>query len=141
LPAAIAWAEAAGQRDFAMYNFHVGQKVVCINDTFKHVSIDQGIRKGQIYTIRWVGPYKHYVDGEFIGVKLAEINRGNDDGPEGYGAADMHYRATRFRPLLKDRLSALKNLLAPTPKGEKPYVPEAPEEPKRKAPVRKKETI
>jgi hypothetical protein len=129
------------QKDFAMYNFHVGQKVVCINDTFKHVSIDQGIRKGQIYTIRWVGPYKHYIDGEFIGVKLAEIHRGPDDGPEGYGADDMPYRATRFRPLLKDRLSALKNLLAPTPKGEKPYLPEAPEEPKRNTPVRKKETV
>ncbi len=140
LPAAIVGLEA-GQKDFAMYNFHVGQKVVCINDTFKHVSIDQGIRKGQIYTIRWVGPYKHYIDGEFIGVKLAEIHRGPDDGPEGYGADDMPYRATRFRPLLKDRLSALKNLLAPTPKGEKPSLPEAPEEPRRKTPVRKKETV
>lgn len=124
-----------------MYNFHVGQKVVCIDDKFKNVSIDQGIRKGQVYTIRWVGPYKHYIDGEFIGVKLAEIHRGNDDGPEGYGAADMPYRATRFRPLLRDRLSALKNLLVPTPKGEKPATPAAPEEPKRTAPVRKKEDV
>ena len=37
-----------------------------------------------------MGEYTHYIDGTFIGVKLAEINRGNDDGPEGYGAADMH---------------------------------------------------
>ena len=72
-----------------MNQFHVGQKVVCIDDKFKNVSIDQGIRKGQIYTIRWIGPYKHYIDGEFIGIKLEEIHRGNDDGPEGYGAADM----------------------------------------------------
>lgn len=126
-----------------MNDFHVGQKVVCIDDRFKNVSIDQGIRKGQIYTIRWVGPYKHYIDGEFIGVKLAEIHRGNDDGPEGYGAADMPYRATRFRPLLRDRLSALKNLLVPTPKREKKFTfdTDAPEEPKRKAPVREKEDV
>jgi hypothetical protein len=124
-----------------MSNFHVGQKVVCIDDTFKNVSIDQVIRKGEIYTIRWVGPYSHYIDGEFIGVKLEEIHRGNDDGPEGYGAADMPYRATRFRPLVKDRLSALKNLLAPTPKGETPYSPPAPEDPKRTAPKREKEKI
>ncbi|CAK08419.1 hypothetical protein RL2929 [Rhizobium johnstonii 3841] len=113
------------------YDFHVGQKVVCINDTFKHVSIDQLIRKGEIYTIRWVGEYTHYIDGTFIGVKLAEINRGNDDGPEGYGAADMPYRATRFRPLVKDKISSLRKLLAPTP--------DAPVEPKEK--IRKKEKV
>ncbi|MEH7869256.1 CAP-Gly domain protein [Rhizobium laguerreae] len=110
------------------YDFHVGQKVVCIDDKFKHVSIDQLIRKGEIYTIRWVGEYTHYIDGTFIGVKLAEINRGNDDGPEGYGAADMPYRATRFRPLVKDKISSLRKLLAPTP--------DAPVEPKEK--IRKK---
>ena len=126
-----------------MYDFHVGQKVVCINDTFKNVSIDQGIRKGQVYTIRWVGPYRHYVDGDFIGVKLAEIHRGNDDGPEGYGAADMPYRATRFRPLLRDQLGALRDRLLRKPKTQ--HLPSPPperpeyEEPRRKAPVRKKE--
>lgn len=122
-----------------MYNFEVGQKVVCIDDTFKNVSIDQGIRRGQIYTIRWIGPYTHYIDGNFIGIKLAEIHRGNDDGPEGYGAADMPYRATRFRPLLRDRLSELKGLLAPKPKGKKADVPAMPKAPARKAPVREKE--
>jgi hypothetical protein len=124
-----------------MHQFHVGQKVVCIDDTFKNVSIDQLIRKGQIYTIRWIGPYKHYVDGEFIGIKVEEIHRGNDDGPEGYGAADMPYRATRFRPLVKDKLGALRNLLAPRPDGEDVYVPPSKEEPKRKAPVKKEEKV
>ena len=33
-------------------------------------------------------------------IKLMEIDRGNDDGPEGYGAADMPFRASRFRPLV-----------------------------------------
>ena len=124
-----------------MYDFHVGQKVVCINDTFKNVSIDQGIRKGQVYTIRWVGPYRHYVDGDFIGVKLAEIHRGNDDGPEGYGAADMPYRANRFRPLLRDQLGALRDRLLRKPKTKESPQPSAPayEEPRRKAPVREKE--
>ncbi|OEC93272.1 MULTISPECIES: CAP-Gly domain protein [unclassified Rhizobium] len=113
------------------YDFHVGQKVVCIDDTFKHVSIDQLIRKGTIYTIRWVGEYTHYVDGTFIGVKLEEIHRGNDDGPEGYGAADMPYRASRFRPLVKDKIASLRKLLAPTP--------DAPAEPKVK--TKKKEKV
>lgn len=96
--------------------FHVGQKVVCVDDRFRNVSIDQGIRKGQIYTVRWVGNYRHYVDGDFYGIKLMELYRGNDDGPEGYGAVDMPFRASRFRPLVSDRIRTLLGLKAPKPK-------------------------
>src|ERR1700754_3743525 len=112
------------------YEFHVGQKVVCIDDKFKHVSIDQLIRKGEIYTVRWIGEYTHYVDGTFIGIKVEEIHRGNDDGPEGYGATDMPYRATRFRPLVKDKIGSLRKLLAPTP--DAPAEPKKPAEPTKK---------
>ncbi len=101
-----------------MPTFHVGQKVVCINDRFKHVSIDQGIRKGRIYTVRWAGHYRHYVDGDFYGIKLMELYRGNDDGPEGYGAVDMPFRASRFRPLVSDRIKAMLGIKAPAPKVE-----------------------
>lgn len=101
-----------------MPTFHIGQKVVCINDRFKHVSIDQGIRKGRIYTVRWAGHYRHYVDGDFYGIKLMELYRGNDDGPEGYGAVDMPFRASRFRPLVSDRIKAMLGIKAPAPKVE-----------------------
>ena len=101
-----------------MVTFNVGQKVVCIDDRFKNVSIDQGIRKGQIYTVRWAGHYRHYVDGDFYGIKLMELHRGNDDGPEGYGAADMPFRATRFRPLVSDRIKSMLGIKAPAPKKE-----------------------
>jgi hypothetical protein len=116
-----------------MNDFYVGQKVVCIDDKFKNVSIDQLNREGQIYTVRWVGMYNHYIDGEFVGIKVEEIHRGNDDGPEGYGAADMPYRATRFRPLVKDKISALRGLLAPKP--------DTPQEPKTKTPAKKKAKV
>ena len=116
-----------------MNDFYVGQKVVCIDDKFKNVSIDQIIRKGQIYTIRWIGMYQHYVDGEFVGIKVEEIHRGNDDGPEGYGAADMPYRASRFRPLVKDKISQLRKLLTPKP--------DEGDEPAKKTPVKKKEKV
>jgi hypothetical protein len=82
------------------YQYRIGERVVCVDDTFKNVSIDQGIRAGQEYTVRWAGNYRHYIDGDYYGVKLMEIDRGNDDGPEGYGAADMPFRASRFRPLV-----------------------------------------
>ncbi|MFB2551657.1 CAP-Gly domain protein [Ensifer soli] len=117
-PAARAACIGEGRQDVT--EFHVGQKVVCIDDRFKHVSKDQGIRKGQIYTIRWVGPFSHYIDGDFIGVKLLELDRGRDDGPEGYGYDDMPFRATRFRPLVKDRIGSLRALLAPKRSGTAP---------------------
>lgn len=77
-----------------------GDKVVCINDKFPFVSMDQQIREGEIYTVRWAGNFTHYIDGSFYGIKLAEIDRGNDDGPGGYGYADMPFRADRFRPVV-----------------------------------------
>lgn len=82
------------------HKFRIGERVLCIDDKFKNVSIDQGIRAGQEYTVRWAGNYRHYIDGDFYGIKLMEIDRGNDDGPEGYGAADMPFRASRFKPLV-----------------------------------------
>lgn len=113
-----------------MNQFHVGQQVVCIDDKFKNVSIDQGIREGQIYTLSWVGMYQHYVDGEFLGVKLAEVDRGNDDGPEGYGAADMPFAARRFRPLVSDPLSIFRAIAAdprgPVDAPEGPLHPDGP---------------
>lgn len=99
-----------------MVTFHVGQSVVCVDDRFKNVSIDQKIRKGQVYTVRWAGHFSHYIDGEFYGIKLVEIDRGNDDGPEGYGYADMPFRASRFRPLVKDRIREMLTRSAPKPK-------------------------
>lgn len=80
-----------------------GDKVICIDDKFPFVSLDQQIREGEIYTVRWCGNFSHYIDGDFYGVKLAEIDRGNDDGPEGYGYADMPFRASRFRPVVEPK--------------------------------------
>lgn len=118
-----------------MNQFYVGQKVVCIDDKFNNVSIDQGIRKGEIYTLSWVGEYTHYIDGVFIGVRLAEVQRGDDPG--GYGADDMPFRATRFRPLVADRLGvSLRALLVP---GQ-PLAP-APDEPKKTVKKKIEETV
>ena len=126
-----------------MPTFQVGQKVVCINDRFKNVSIDQGIRKGQIYTVRWTGQYRHYVDGDFYGIKLMELYRGNDDGPEGYGATDMPFRATRFRPLVSDRIRSMLGMKAPTPKvvAKPSVVPSIKTKPRVVTPEREKEDV
>ncbi|UPA24087.1 CAP-Gly domain protein [Shinella oryzae] len=127
-----------------MPTFQVGQKVVCINDRFKNVSIDQGIRKGQVYTVRWAGHYRHYVDGDFYGIKLMELYRGKDDGPEGYGAVDMPFRASRFRPLVSDRIRNMLGIKAPQPKtviAKPSIVPAIRPKPRVVTPEREKEDV
>ena len=121
-----------------MPTFHVGQKVVCINDRFKNVSIDQGIRKGQVYTVRWAGHYRHYVDGDFYGIKLMELYRGMD-----YGAVDMPFRASRFRPLVSDRIRTLLGMKAPKPKvvAKPSIVPVVRTKPRVTAPERETEEV
>lgn len=79
-----------------------GDKVICIDDTFRHVSIDQQIRKGEVYTVRSYGPYRHYIDGDYYGVRLEEIYRGAD--PAGYDPGDMPYRASRFKPVVSPKI-------------------------------------
>ena len=85
-----------------MTTIRAGDQVVCIDADFsKQSTIDQGIRKGEVYTARWVGPYTHYIDGTFIGIKLVGIDRGIDPGD--YGGDDMPFAARRFRPLVAPR--------------------------------------
>lgn len=113
-----------------MTTFHVGQEVVCVDakqpaDT----TLKSELTEGRVYTIRWVGPHKHYLDGEYIGVRLVGIDRGVC---EIWGDVDTPFRATRFRPLVKDRLASLRAIAAGGPLA--PSI----EEPKR---VRKKEVV
>ncbi len=108
--------------------FYTGQKVVCVDASQPpRVLTPLGLKDGRVYTIRWVGAYRHYVDGDFLGIRLEEIDRGLDGGPDGYGADDMPYRASRFRPLVRDPIATLRNI-AVDPSG---FVPNAPEGPRR----------
>jgi hypothetical protein len=72
-----------------------------------------------------------------------ELYRGNDDGPEGYGATDMPFRATRFRPLVSDRIRSMLGIKAPTPKVvTKPSaVPSIKTKPRVVTPEREKEDV
>lgn len=86
------------------HEFYVGQQVACVDDTRPFDQIFE-LKKGEVYTIRHVGVYNSYLAGEYLGVWLAGITRGpcpftNDEDPP--------YRASRFRPLVKDRLASLR---------------------------------
>lgn len=116
--------------------FHVSQQVQCIDDT---VPLENGatvkdanITAGEVYTVRWIGNASHYVFGDYLGIKLEGID---SKFGEAWGMPDAPYAARRFRPLVNDPLASLRNIAA-DPNG---YVPGAPDEPRRKAPVREKE--
>lgn len=74
-----------------------GEKVICVNDDIPHLQYIE-ISKGETYTVRWVGPCRSYLAGDYIGVRLEGINRGVCPG---FGEEDPPYRASRFRPLVE----------------------------------------
>lgn len=91
------------------YNsWYVGMEVVCVNaQTPPRVTIPIGLTEGAVYKLRWIGRHKSYVDGEFIGVKLEGVERGEDPT---YGDKDPPFAAARFRPLVKDPLAIFKRI-------------------------------
>lgn len=113
------------------WQFHVGQDVVCIDAS---ISGEQYIEltDGGVYRLRWVGLFTHYIYGEYLGVKLEGIER--MVCPH-FGYPDMPYNASRFRPLVKDRLSSLRSLLAGN--GTAPSI----DEPTRPVKVKEEEKV
>lgn len=94
-----------------MIDFHVGQKVVCV-DAVGCEDFDGRTRiaEGEIYKIRRVGVRSIWyciaflVWGRPLWVWLEGVDRGNG------------YRATRFRPLIHTDISVFTAMLAPSPK-------------------------
>lgn len=119
-----------------MNQFYVGQEVQCIDAKFERVTIDQQLRQDAVYKIRWLGMHRSYVDGDFLGIKVEEIERGVCPT---YGDEDPPFRATRFRPLVTDPLAEFRQIAA-DPDGYKPPAEEGPRR-KRKLPVREREEV
>ena len=79
-----------------MNDFYVGQQVVCIDDKFKNVSIDQVIRKGRIYTTEGtMGRVQQFSpDGKPL---LAWGDKG--DQPGGFGAFKAGFSKNSLGPI------------------------------------------
>ena len=93
--------------------FHVGQKVVCVNDTPLVEGGDlSGLKKGRIYTVREVGLYSPLAPTVPC-IRIKEItNRPKIKGVE------WPYREYRFKPLeeRKTDISVFERLLVPNAK-------------------------
>lgn len=93
------------------YNsWYVGMDVVCVRADFdpkQKTTIAPQLVVGQVYKIRWIGPYKHYLDGEYIGVRVEGVDRGVCPY---WGDVDQPWFASRFRPLVKDPLAIFRRI-------------------------------
>lgn len=78
----------------------IGTRVVCIDDTFPDGVGPQGITAGQQCTVSWYGRHSHPIDGDYMGVRLAELQRGADPGAY---CDDLPFRADRFRPVVSPK--------------------------------------
>jgi hypothetical protein len=72
--------------------FHLGQQVECVNDKPNRWS-RQWLQKGRIYTIRAI------VSGWLSGAPAFELEEIPTKNPS--LGVRLHFRATRFRPLIK----------------------------------------
>jgi len=119
--------------------FYVGQDVVCVdNGQPKSTTLPSELVVGQVYKIRWIGIYNHYLDGEYVGVRLEGIDRGICPI---WGYDDPPFRAERFRPLVKDPIALFRRLATdPDYKIDAPEGPLHPDGPL-KEPEREKEVV
>jgi hypothetical protein len=75
----------------------IGTRVICANADFPYGVGPQGLTAGAEYTVAWYGKHTHPIDGTYMGVRLAELQRGED--PAAY-CDDLPFRADRFRPVV-----------------------------------------
>lgn len=91
-------------------SFHVGQRVVCVDDKSPAVSWSGDLSwptEGQIYTISWAGICPRF---NKQAVQLAEFPTVTDDG------RNIRYQAKRFRPVKETNISIFTAMLSPAPK-------------------------
>lgn len=90
--------------------FHVGQKVVCVDDRPSFYGDSVSLQKNTIYTIAAVFT-KLDADGDY-GVEVVET-RDCFDGLRYMGGSA--YRASRFRPVHTTSIEIFEAMLVPTP--------------------------
>ena len=100
-------------------NFHVGQKVICVNDLGNTSGYTYGPtlpKRGSVYTIREIvprGAYGYDEDGLFL-VEIVNplcIHL----FPSGPMKGELQFRVSRFRPIRTTSIDVFLAMLEPTP--------------------------
>ena len=109
-----------------MTPFHVGMKVVCVDDDLKRYignkfpyspTLD-GLSAGTVYTIRWLGKSSDISMPDIPSCRLVEIVRENSPR----SGVEATFVLARFRPAHENRMDELRTLLAPVPSKERELV-------------------
>ncbi|WP_422363155.1 hypothetical protein [Pyruvatibacter mobilis] len=77
--------------------FHVGQKVVCVDD--RPIGADvKHLNRGSVYTVAQVLEFDHPARGRYVGVHLTEVRR-----PAASFGVVVPWNTRRFRPAVQPR--------------------------------------
>lgn len=91
-----------------MIDFHIGQKVVCVDASPSHIGGKYRLVKGAVYTIRGFDD-----EGGYLGLYLEEIP---DDPVRAPFKLPNGWYAWRFRPVKTTNISIFTAMLVPTPR-------------------------
>lgn len=105
--------------------FHIGQHVVCVNDEERAFVIPghsyigdlNGLKRGNVYTIRGIAPAPRHYAGCVLMVSLEEIHRGSMAG-----GGEAGFALERFRPLDEAKLAIFRALLVTPPRETEPVL-------------------
>jgi hypothetical protein len=105
-----------------MSNFHIGQKVVCVNVTPSSHPLAANkchlLRKGDVYTIRDIDVRFASLHGD-ITIRLEEIRRPIQQ-PCKIPDWEPGFASRRFRPVRTTSIDIFTSMLAPTPRVKEP---------------------
>lgn len=101
--------------------FHVGQKVVCVDDAWTDLlDHERCLKRGAIYIVRWVGAFTYGIETRLC-IRVEGIHRGFDPWqPFDQDSYDMPFWSRRFRPIVEKKtdISVFTALLNPSPAKE-----------------------
>ena len=97
-----------------MKDFHIGQRVICVDDACCHPF--PGVQKGKEYSVRWHGPQDFGVHSIPELAALARVGYGVKVKGITRGAIDWPFSAGRFKPLEPQAMQIFRQIAQNTPK-------------------------
>lgn len=85
--------------------WHVGQRVVCVDDLFEDIYDEETPKRGVVYTIRGI----KFWTVDKLSFTLEEITNPLKLYKE--GVSEKHFRETRFKPIDEKRLDIFREML------------------------------
>jgi len=105
-----------------MTPFHVGMKVVCVDDDFTDAGRHPKIVFGEVYTVSNIEPGRFTPRSKYPNTSVGLFLAGVDPFlSKGLWIGRIGLAEQRFRPAHENRMDELRQLLVPTPSNAKTH--------------------